>query len=154
MDRERITWREYCASIFRKGLAPFPSDAPVSPPRNGRRDEQCSHEDCMDTMPPEHNMDVRDIAHVPTSVSDEDEDWSETSVSSHVEMPVLTLDSEVVVVRERSVEIWGLPLTVCNSWFRSSASDGILSSGGLKWLGLLSSADVRTGEVGALSMDI
>ena len=135
-------------------LAPFSSDAPVSPPSNGRRDERCSHEDYMDMMPPEHHMDLRDIAHVPTSVSDEDEDWSDMSVSSHVEMPVLTLDSEVVVVRERSVEVWGLPLTVCNSRFRSGASDGILSSEGMKWLCLLSSADVRTGEVGALLMDV
>ena len=76
------------------------------------------------------------------------------SLSSHVEMPVLTSDSEVVVVRERSVEVWGLPLTVCNLQFRSGASDGILSSEGMKWLCLLSSADVRTGEVGALSMDV
>ena len=75
VDRDRRTWREYCASIFRKGLAPFPSDAPVSPPRSGRRDELCSQEDWMDTMP-EHYMGLRDIAHVPTSVSDEDEDWS------------------------------------------------------------------------------
>ena len=67
VDRERRTWREYCASIFRKGLAPFPSHAPVSPPRNGRRDKQCLHEDCMDTMPPEHHMGLQDIAHVPTS---------------------------------------------------------------------------------------
>ena len=71
VDRECRTWREYCASIFRKGLAPFPSDAPVSPPRSGRRDELCSHEDCMDTMPSEHHMGFRGIAHVPTSASDE-----------------------------------------------------------------------------------
>ena len=29
VDRERRTWRKYCALIFRKGLVPFPSDAPV-----------------------------------------------------------------------------------------------------------------------------
>ena len=29
VDRERRTWREYCASIFRKGLAPFPSSCMV-----------------------------------------------------------------------------------------------------------------------------
>ena len=134
VDRERRTWREYCASIFRKGLAPFPSDAPVSPPRSGRRDELCSHEDWMDTMPPEHHMGLRDIAHVPTSVSDEDEDWSDTSVSSHVEMPVMALNSEVVGVNERTVGVWGLPLTVCNSQFRSGASDGTLLSEGMTWL--------------------
>ena len=132
VDRKRRTWREYCASIFRKGLAPFPSDAPASPPRNGRRDKRCSHEDCMDMMPPEHLMGLRDIAHVLTSVPDEDEDGSDTSVSSHVEILVLTLDSEVVVVKERTVGVWGLPLTVCNSRFRNGASDGILSSEGMK----------------------
>ena len=121
VDRERRTWREYCASIFRKGLAPFPLDVPVSPPRSGRRDKLCSHEDCTDTMPPEHHMGLRDIAHVPTSVSDEDEDWSDMSVSSHVEMP----------------------LTVCNSRFRSGAL-----------LSFLSSADGKTGEVWAMSMDV
>ena len=66
VDRECRTWREYCASIFLKGLAPFPSDAPVSPPRNGCRDQLCSHEDWTDTMPPEHHVGLRDIAHVPT----------------------------------------------------------------------------------------
>ena len=84
VDRERKTWREYCASIFRKGLAPFPSVAPVSPPWSGRQDELRSNEDGVDTMPPEHHMGSRDISHVPSSVSDVDEDWSDTSVSSHV----------------------------------------------------------------------
>ena len=37
-------------------------------------------------MPPEHHVGFRDIAHVPISVSDEDEDWSDTSVSSDVEI--------------------------------------------------------------------
>ena len=105
VDRERRTWREYCASIFWKGLAPFPSDAPVSPPRNGRRDELFSHEDWTDTM---HYMGLHDIAHVLSSVSDEDEDWSDTSVSSPVEMPVLALNSEVVCVNERTVGAWGV----------------------------------------------
>ena len=140
VDRERRTWREYCASIFRKGLAPFPSDAPVSPPRGGRRDKLFLHEDLTDTMLPEHHMGLRDMAHVPTSVSDEDEDWSDTSVSSHVEMPALA--------------VWGLPLTVCNSQFRNGASDGTLLSEGMTWLCFLSSADVKTGEVGAMSMDL
>ena len=72
----------------------------MSPPRSGRRDELCSNEDGVDTMPPEHHMGSQDIAHVPTSVSDEDEDWSDTSVSSHVEMPVLALNLEVVSVKE------------------------------------------------------
>ena len=134
VDRERRTWREYWASIFRKGLALFPSDAPVSPPRSGCRDELCLHEDGMDTMPPEHYMGLRDIAHIPTSVSDEDDDWSDTSVSSHVEMPVLALNSEVVGVKEQTVGVWGLPLTVCNSRFRSGSSDGTLLSEGMTWL--------------------
>ena len=108
----------------------------------------------MDTMPPEHHMGVRDIAHISTSVSDEDEDWSDTSVSSYVEMPVLALNSEVVSVKERSVGVWGLPLTVCNSRFRSGASDGTLLSEDMKWLCFLSSADEKTGEVGAMSMDL
>ena len=34
-----------------------------------------------------------DDARVPTYVSDEDENWSDTSVSSHVGMPVLALKS-------------------------------------------------------------
>ena len=79
-------------------------------------------------------MGLRDIAHVPTSVSDDDEDWSDTSVSSHVEMPVLALNSEVVCVNERTVGFWGLPLTVCNSRFRSGALDGTLLSEGMTWL--------------------
>ena len=85
--------------------------------RSGRRDELRSYEDCTDTMPPEH-----------------DEDWSDTSVSSHVEMPVLALNSKVVCVNERTVGVWGLPLTVCNSLFRSGASDGTLLSEGMTWL--------------------
>ena len=99
-------------------------------------------------------MGLQDIAHVSTSVSDEDEDWSDTSVSSHMEMPVLALNSEVVCVNERTVGVWGLPLTVCNSRFRSGASDGTLLSEGMTWLCFLSSADVKTGEVGAMSMDL
>ena len=151
VDRERRTWREYCASIVRKGLAPFPSDAPVSPPRNGCRDELCSHEDWTDTMPPEHHVGLRDIAHVPTSLSDEDEEWSDTSVSSHVEMPVLALNAVVVSGNERSVGVGGLPLTVCNSQFRSGISNGTWLNEGRTWLCFLSSADVKTGEVGAMS---
>ena len=34
VDQERESWRKYCASLFRKGLAPFPSDAAVSPLTN------------------------------------------------------------------------------------------------------------------------
>ena len=34
----------------------------------------------MDTIPSEHHLGLRDLAHVPTFVSDEDEDWSDTSV--------------------------------------------------------------------------
>ena len=95
VDRERKTWREYCASLFREGLGPFPSDAAVSPPMGvpppvgtncvRRRIGRIRN-------PPEHHIDVRDIARAPTSVSDEDEDWSDTSISSHVEVPVLAFN--------------------------------------------------------------
>ena len=44
------------------------------------------------------------------------------------------LNSEVVGVKERTVGVWGLPLTVCNSRFRSGASDGTLLSEGMTWL--------------------
>ena len=40
---------------------------------------------------------------VPTSVSDEDEDWFDTSVSSHVEVPVLAFNTDVVFENERTV---------------------------------------------------
>ena len=130
-------------SIFQKGLGPFRSDAPVSPPRGRCRNELFSHEDCTDTMPPEHHMALRGMAHVPTSVSDEDE-----------EMPVLALNSEVVCENEQTNGVWRLPLTVCNSQFRSGASDVTLLSEGMTWLGLLSSADVKTGEVGIMSMGL
>ena len=126
----------------------------MSPPRGGRRDKLFSHEDCTDTMPAEHHMGLRDMAHVPTSVSDEDEDWSHTSISSHVDMPVLELNSEVVCENERMNGVWRLPLTVCNSQFRSGASDVTLLSEGMTWLSLLSSANVKTGEVGTMSMDL
>ena len=129
VDQERRSWREYCTSIFRKGLDPFPSDAPVSPPRSGRRDEVCLNVDDVDTIPPDHHMGSQDIAHVLTSVSDEDEDWSDTSVSSHV-----ALDSDVVSVKERSVGVCGLPLTVGDLRFRSGASDGTLLSEDITWL--------------------
>ena len=49
------------------------------------------------------------------------------------------------------VGVWGLPLTVCNSQFWSGASDGTLLSEGMTWLCFLSSADVKTGEVRAMS---
>ena len=39
VDRERKTWRKYCASIFRKGLGPCPSDVVVRQPMGVRRDE-------------------------------------------------------------------------------------------------------------------
>ena len=52
------------------------------------------------------------------------------------------------------LEFWGLPLTVCNSQFRSGASDGTLLSEGMTWLCFLSSADVKTGEVGAIDLDL
>ena len=45
-------------------------------------------------------------------------------------------------------------MTVCNSQFWSGASDGTLLSEGMTWLCFLSSADVKTGEVGAMSMDL
>ena len=67
---------------------------------------------------------------------------------------MLALNSEVVCVNERTVAVWGLPLTVCNSQFRRGASDGTLLSEGMTWLCFLSSADVKTGEVGAMSMDL
>ena len=72
--------------FFWKGLGLFPSDVPVSPPRGGRRDKLFSDEDWTDTVPHEHYIGLRDIAHIPASVSDDDEDWSDTSVSSHMEM--------------------------------------------------------------------
>ena len=122
----------------------------MSPPMGGRRDELFSDEDWMDTEPPEHHIGIRDITHVPTSVSDEDGDWSDTSVSSHVEMPVLALNSDVVLENERMVGVSGLPLTVCNLQFRSGASNVTLLSEGMTWLCLLSSADVK---IGAMSME-
>ena len=53
-----------------------------------------------------------------------------------------------------SVGVWVLPLTVCNSQFRSDALDVTLLSEGMAWLCFLSSTDVKTGEVGAMSMDL
>ena len=38
VGRERKSWRKYCASIFRKGLGPFPSDAAVPQPMGIHRD--------------------------------------------------------------------------------------------------------------------
>ena len=67
---------------------------------------------------------------------------------------MLALNSEVVCENEQTVGVWGLPLTVCNSQFRSSASDVTLLSEGMTWLCLLYSADVKTGEAGAISMDL
>ena len=125
---------------------------PVSPPRDGSRDELFSDEDWMDTVPPEHHIGLQDIAHIPTSVSDEDEDCSDTSVSSHVEMPLLALNSEVVFENEQTVGVRGISLTVCNSQFRSGASDVTLLSEGMVWLCLLYSSDVKTGETGAMSI--
>ena len=52
VDRERKTWREYCASLFREGLGPFPSDTAVSPPMGVHRDELCLEEDWTETEPP------------------------------------------------------------------------------------------------------
>ena len=44
VDSEENAWREYCASIFRKRLGPFSSDAAVSPPMGVRKDELLSDE--------------------------------------------------------------------------------------------------------------
>ena len=48
----------------------------------------------------------------------------------------------------------GLPLTVCNLHFRSGASNATLLCEGMTWLCLLSSADTKTGENGAMSMEL
>ena len=44
VNSERKAFREYCASIFRKGLGPFLSDPAVSPLKGVRRDELLSDE--------------------------------------------------------------------------------------------------------------
>ena len=87
-------------------------------------------------------------------MSDEDEDWSDTSVSSHVEVPVLAFNTDVVFENERTVGVSGLPLTVCNLQFRSGASNVTLLREGMTWLCLLSSADAKTGDNGAMSMEL
>ena len=104
VDRERETWSKYCASSFGKGLAPFPSDAAASPPtfflrRNGR----CLEVDCMDMVPPEHDVDVREIDHTKILVSDEDDEALETVMPSLMEMPVLAMDSGVVSEKEQTL---------------------------------------------------
>ena len=78
MDRERETWREYCASLFRKGVAPFPSDVAVSPLTGLRRNGRCLEVDHIDMVYPEYVVDVCEIDHATTLVSDEDDDAPET----------------------------------------------------------------------------
>ena len=34
LNKRREPWRKYCASLFSKGLAPFPSNPEVLPPNN------------------------------------------------------------------------------------------------------------------------
>ena len=86
-----------------------------------------------------------------TSVSDEDDDWSDTSVSGHVDVPMLAFKTDVI---SRTVGVSGLSLPVCNLQFRSGASNMTLSREGMMWLCLLSSADARTGDNGAMSMEL
>ena len=85
-----------CFVVSKKGLAPFPSDAAVSPPTVLRRNGRCLEVDCMDMVPPEHDVDVCEIDNAKILVSDEDDDAPETVIPSPMEMPVLTTDFGVV----------------------------------------------------------
>ena len=119
VDQERETWREYCASLFRKGLAPFPSHAAVSPLTGLRRNEQYVEADNTDMVLPECVVGEAEIDAVKTLVLDDDDDTSERVLPIPMEMPVSTVDSDIVSAKDQIIEVPELSLTVWNSRFRS-----------------------------------
>ena len=74
------------------------------------------------------------------------EDWADTEPHR----PLCRMRTRIGL----TVGVSGLPLTVCNLQFRSSASNVTLLREGMTWLCFLSSADAKTGENGAMSMEL
>ena len=109
-------------------------------------------EDWTKTDPPEHHIDVREIAHTSTSGSDEDEDGSDTPISNQA--PGLAFTSDVVFKNDGTMDDPGLPLTVCDLQFRSGASHMTEFREGMTWLCLLSSTDAKAGHIGTSSMKL
>ena len=89
-------------NILREGLGPFPSDPAVLPPTGVRWDELDLEEDWRDTEPPEHHINVCEFAHAPTSVFNADKDGYDTSLSSHVDIPVLDIPLNDVLENEHN----------------------------------------------------
>ena len=98
-------------------------------------------------VPPEQDIDVREIDHAQIAVANVDDDVHDTVISSHMEMPVLATDSDVVFEKEQMIEVPGLSLTIWDSQFRSDAAYVTKFCEGMTWLCLLSSADTMARNI-------
>ena len=112
VDRERNTWVDWCDSTFRNGLGTFPSDADGPHPMVVFPDELFS-----------------------------DEVWADMSVSVCEEVPVLAFKDDLISQDERTGEVSGFSLLMCNLRILHGNSDMGLSYGDTKWFCVLSSAD-------------
>ena len=123
------------------------------PPTSVRRYELDLEEDWRDVEPPEHHINVCEFAHASTSVVNADKDGSDTSLSSHVEMPVLDIPLNDVFDNEQTIEAQGLPLTVCETRIQSYVSYGTDLRKDRIWLCLLSSAEAKAINIEPGSLD-
>ena len=144
VDRERERWREYCASLFREGLAPFPSDVAVSPPRGSHGNGQCLSMDDMATVPPEYVVNEGKTDHTKTVVPEEDDDTPETVLPMPIKKYVAELDIDVVSKNDRLIEVPEISLTVWHSRFRSGTTYVPEFCKDKTWLCFLFSADMET----------
>ena len=74
VDQERESWRKYCASLFHKGLAKFPSDAAVSPPTSVYVKDRHERADITDMTSPECAGQEVDIGYENKLVSEDEEE--------------------------------------------------------------------------------
>ena len=92
-------------SLFREGLAPFPSDAAVSPPRGACGNGQCLPVVHMATVPPKYVVNEGQTDHTETVVPEENYDTPETVLPMPMEKYVAELDIAVVSEKDRLSEV-------------------------------------------------
>ena len=96
VDQERDSWRKYCASLFRKGLAPFPSDAAVSPPTSVHVKDRHDRADITNINSPECTGQQLDIRNESELVSDDDDEWRGSDMPVADITPMLTVRTPII----------------------------------------------------------
>ena len=85
------SWRKYCTSLFRKGLAPFPSDAAVSPLTSVHVKDRHDRADITNINSPECAGQQLDIRNESELVSDDDDEWRGSDMPVADITPMLTV---------------------------------------------------------------